>query len=237
MISPIIPTYNERENIKVLIPEIFKVFEENGIEGNLIIVDDNSPDGTALEVKKLEEKYPITLIKRNKKLGIGSAYTTGFKLALERKADIVFEMDADLSHNPREIPNFVKNLNKYDVVIGSRYVKGGKIDGWSLWRKIISRGANSIARIMLGLNIRDITSGYRAYKSEVLESIELDKIKSNGYAFQAEILFMAKENGFRIKEIPIEFIDRRKGKSKLSWIEIVNFFILCTKLCLDRIIR
>ncbi|OYT39691.1 MAG: hypothetical protein B6U86_04985, partial [Candidatus Altiarchaeales archaeon ex4484_43] len=135
-VSVVIPTYNERENIKGLIPEISDVFEKNGINGNLIVIDDSSPDGTAREVENLRERYPIVLIKRGQKLGIGSAYVTGFKKAMDLNSDIIFEMDADFSHDPEYIPEFVKSLNNYDLVLGSRYIKGGEIENWSLWRKM-----------------------------------------------------------------------------------------------------
>ncbi|HIE34141.1 MAG TPA: polyprenol monophosphomannose synthase [Candidatus Altiarchaeales archaeon] len=243
MISIIIPTYNERENIKILIPKIFEVLESNSLKGNLIIVDDSSPDGTALEVERLKNKYPverlknkypIELIKRKSKLGIGSAYIAGFKKALEEGADIIFEMDADLSHDPAKIPEFIKSLENSDIVLGSRYINGGRVEGWNIWRKTVSKGANKIAKLLLSLEAMDITSGYRAYKSKVLKVINLKGINSSGYAFQVELLFKAKQHGFRIKEIPITFVDRRHGKSKLSKIEIINFFILCFGLCIKR---
>ena len=234
-VSVVIPTYNERENIKGLIHEISDVFEKNGIDGNLIVIDDSSPDGTAREVENLKEGYPIVLIKRGQKLGIGSAYVTGFKKAIDLNSEIIFEMDADFSHDPEYIPEFVKNLNNYDLVLGSRYIKGGKIENWALWRKIVSRGANILARILLGLKVNDITTGYRAYRKEALQGIDLDKIKSNGYEFQAEILFRVVEKGFRIKEIPIVFVDRRTGRSKLSKIEIINFFIFCIRTGVGRL--
>jgi len=235
-ISIIIPTYNEKENISKLIPQIFDVFTRNGINGSLIVVDDSSPDNTAKEVKKLKERYSIRLIERKGKQGLGSAYITGFKKAIDLGSDIIFEMDADFSHDPEYIPEFVKFMEDYDMVLGSRYIKGGKIENWALWRKIVSRGANFIAGLLLGLNVRDITTGYRAYKAEVLRRIDLDEIRSNGYAFQAEILFRVKEKDFEVKEIPIMFVDRKKGESKLSKTEIIRFFILCINLGIKRII-
>ena len=234
-VSVVIPTYNERENIKDLIHEISDVFEKNGIDGNLIVIDDSSPDGTAREVENLRERYPIVLIKRGQKLGIGSAYVTGFKKAIDLNSDIIFEMDADFSHDPEYIPEFVKSLNNYDLVLGSRYIKGGEIENWSLWRKMMSKGANILARILLGLKVNDITTGYRAYRKETLQGIDLDKIKSNGYEFQAEILFRVVERGFGVKEIPIVFVDRRAGRSKLSKIEIINFFIFCIRTGVGRL--
>jgi len=236
-VSIVIPTYNERENIGELIPEIFEVFGENRINGNLIVIDDNSPDGTSREVEKLRDRYPIVLIKREQKLGIGSAYITGFRKAMDLNSDIIFEMDADFSHDPRYTLEFIKSLNDSDIVLGSRYIRGGKVENWSLWRKMVSKGANILARILLGLKVNDITTGYRAYRKEVLQEIDLDKIKSNGYGFQAEILLRVKGKGFKVKEIPITFIDRRGGKSKLSKIEIIDFFTFCVGRGIRRLIH
>jgi dolichol-phosphate mannosyltransferase len=228
-VSVVIPTYNERENIKELVPEIFEVFRKNGIKGNLIVVDDSSPDGTAGEVERLGEKYPIILVKRDGKQGIGSAYVAGFRKALEIKSDAIFEMDADLSHDPEYIPEFLGALEDSDMVLGSRYIKGGRIENWGHWRKMVSKGANITARVLLGLRINDVTTGYRAYKREVLRGMDLNQIKSGGYVFQAEILLKVMENGFRIKEVPITFVDRKKGTSKLSRKEMLNFLMFCLK--------
>jgi len=224
-VSIVIPTYNERENIERLLPEIFKIFD-----GDVIVVDDNSPDGTADAVEGLKRKFPITLVRRQEKGGIGSAYITGFRKALGQGADVIMEMDADFSHSPEEIPNFIREMKNYDLVLGSRYIKGGRIENWNFIRRMISKGGNYIARIFLGLDIRDITTGYRAYRREVLEGIDLAGIKSDGYAFQAEMLFRARERGFRIKEVPITFRDRAHGKSKLSRMEIIKFIVLCINL-------
>jgi len=223
--SIVIPTYNERENIERLLPEIFKIFD-----GNVIVVDDNSPDGTADAVDGLSGEFPVTLIRRREKKGIGSAYIAGFRKALDQGADVIMEMDADFSHMPKEIPNFIREMKNYDLVLGSRYIKGGRIENWNFIRRMISKGGNYIARIFLGLDIRDITTGYRAYRREVLEGIDLAGIKSDGYAFQAEMLFRARERGFRIKEVPITFRDRAHGKSKLSRMEIIKFIVLCINL-------
>lgn len=229
-VSIVIPTYNERKNIERLIAEIFRIFDKGGIDGSVIVVDDNSPDGTADSVEGLRGEFPVTLIRRREKKGIGSAYITGFRKALGQGADIIMEMDADFSHDPEEIPNFVKEIENSDVVIGSRYIGGGRIENWSFVRRIISKGANLVARILLGLDVEDVTAGYRAYRRETLEGIDLNSIKSNGYAFQAEMLFRAREGGFRIKETPITFRDRAHGKSKLSRTEIIKFIVLCINL-------
>jgi len=229
-VSVVIPTYNERENIERLMAEIFGIFDKGGIDGSVIVVDDNSPDGTADAVEGLKKEYPITLIRRHEKGGIGSAYITGFRKALEQGADVIFEMDADLSHDPNEIPNFMVDTKNFDLVLGSRYIEGGSIENWNFIRRLISKGGNIVARILLGMDINDITTGYRAYRREALEGIDLASIKSNGYAFQAEMLFRVSEMGLGIKEMPITFRDRVHGKSKLSRMEIIRFMVLCINL-------
>jgi len=198
-------------------------------KGNVIIVDDNSTDGTAEEVCRLADSYDIILISRHSKAGIGSAYIRGFKEAL-KTSDIIFEMDADLSHEPESIPLFLNMFPSHDVVIGSRYIPGGRIENWGLYRKSVSHGGNYLARKLLGLEISDITTGYRAYKKEVLSDIRLDSVKSDGYAFQAEILYRVWEKGYKIKEIPIVFRDRNAGRSKLSKVELVYFFSMCSRI-------
>ncbi|MFH1564692.1 MAG: polyprenol monophosphomannose synthase [bacterium] len=220
----IIPTYNEKENIENLIN---KIFGFNIANLNILIVDDNSPDGTGKIVRGLVEKYKnhLRLIQRSKKMGIGNAYICGFKYAIEKNADLIFEMDADFSHDPKYIPNFIEEIkNGNNVVIGSRKIKGGKIEGWNLERKFMSLGAMFFARIILGIKTKDVTSGYRCYKKKALLQINLDKIKSNGYAFQEEMIYLCEKKGFKIKEIPITFIDRKLGKSKLGHKDIFEFF-------------
>lgn len=224
----IIPTYNEKENLKKLVQEIFSL----GIEGlNLVVVDDGSPDGTGLIAKKLARTYPLFLIERQKKMGLGSAYRTGFKFALDRGADLIFEMDADGSHQPKEIPKFLAAIEQgAEVVIGSRRIPGGKIIGWNWQRKFYSWAAMGFSRLILGLKTKDVTSGFRCYRNKVLKSITLDKIKSQGYAWQEEMVWLCEKMGFKIKEIPITFIDRRAGHSKLGIKEIFEFFLIILKL-------
>lgn len=227
----VLPTYNERENIQKLIPRIFNVFRDNGVEGNLIVVDDNSPDGTFEVVDELGKEYPITLIERESKLGIGSAYIAGFKKALEDEADLIFEMDADLSHDPNYIPEFIEKIGEgFEVVVGSRRIKGGKVVGWNWYRKMISWGGNIIGKYIAGVNVDDLTSGYRVYTREVLDRIYLDKVESDGYGFQLEMLARSAYEGFNIGVIPIVFNDRHSGTSKLSRIEVINFFIMALKI-------
>lgn len=234
-VSIVLPTYNEKDNIKAIIPKIFEVFEKNKIEGNVIVVDDNSPDGTAEEVKKLQKNYSIDLIEREKKMGIGSAYVTGFRKAIKNKSDVVFEMDADYSHNPDHIPDFIEGMNKFDLIIGSRRIEGGKVIGWNWYRKAVSSGGNWIGRWISGIDVSDLTSGFRAYKKNVIESIDIDKIQSSGYAFQLEILARCLKKGFKVGATPIVFVDRRAGKSKLSKKELINFFLTATKIRLGMI--
>lgn len=224
----IIPTYNEAENIGDLIQAIFNL-EIPGI--NLVIIDDNSTDGTGKIIDEISKNYPIIPIHRPKKLGLGSAYLNGFKISIKQGADLVFEMDADFSHDPKDISRMIEAINSgADVAIGSRRIQGGKVVGWNLWRKFCSNGAMFFSRLILGLKTRDVTAGYRCYKRLVLESINLDKIKSNGYAFQEEMIYLCEKKGFLVKEVPVTFKDREKGKSKLNWKEIVHFFIIMLKL-------
>lgn len=211
----VIPTYNEAENIESL----FKKLQTIDF-CHVLVVDDNSSDGTAQLVKKWMKKTDkIHLIERSAKFGLGTAYVTGFKWALKRDYKYIFEMDADLSHDPVEIPNFIKKSKEgYDLVIGSRYMKGTiSVVGWDFRRLLLSKFANKYATTILGLGfLTDVTSGYRCYKREVLEKIELDSIRSNGYAFQIEMAYKAYKMGFRIAEIPIIFYERNSGSSKMN---------------------
>jgi len=207
------PTYNERKNIKQLVD---MVIGENP-ELYLLIVDDNSPDGTGEKVKKLQTDYKnLFLETRPKKSGLGTAYIFGFKWALEKKYDNIIQMDADLSHNPKDLPRMVNNLQKYDLVIGSRYINGISVVNWPLRRLMLSYGANAYSRVITGMPIMDGTGGFKAWKSSVLSSIDLDSVKSQGYSFQIEMNFRAWVKKFNIKEIPIIFSDRTIGQSKMS---------------------
>jgi dolichol-phosphate mannosyltransferase len=224
----VIPTYNEKENIAKLISKIFDLKIDNL---NIIVVDDNSPDKTADIVKKLQEKYKnLSLIKREGKLGLGSAYIAGFKKALELKADYIFEMDADFSHDPDDIPRMLEAIKNADLVIGSRKIKGGKVIGWGARRKFQSNGAMWFSRLLLNLKAKDVTAGFRCFRSEVLKKININSIKSNGYAFQEELLYRTQKNNFTIKEIPVIFVDRQEGQSKLSKKDILEFFSIIIKL-------
>ena len=209
----IIPTYNEMENIPNLIPKILQ--KDEGIE--VLIVDDNSPDGTAAfveEESKLNSR--VHLIKRNAKLGLGTAYIEGFKYALKNGYNFIFEMDADFSHNPKELINFLREIESADLVLGSRYKNGVNVVNWPMKRLLLSYFANVYTRIITGLPVKDATGGFKCFRREVLEAIDFNNVKSNGYAFQIEMTFKAWKKGFRIKEISITFIDRVKGTSKMS---------------------
>jgi dolichol-phosphate mannosyltransferase len=209
----ITPTYNEAINIPVLVPKVLR--QSTDIE--ILVIDDNSPDGTAAIVKNLQKTNPrVHLIERPRKMGLGTAYVVGFKYAIERKYDYVFEMDADFSHNPKELLNFLLKIQEYDLVIGSRYIRGVSVVYWPFRRLLLSYSANLYTRIITGLPVKDATSGFKCYRREVLESIDLDEIRSNGYAFQIEMNFKVWKKGFRLCEIPIIFVDRDKGESKMS---------------------
>lgn len=209
----IIPTYNELENIRKMIPDILGRYDDVDI----LIVDDNSPDGTGVYLEKLtHESDRIKLIKRPGKMGLGTAYIQGFKYALQNQYNYIFEMDADYSHDPKEIKNFLEVIKNYDLVLGSRYKTGVNVINWPMRRLMLSYFANSYTRLVTGLPVRDATGGFKCFRRKVLESIDLDSIKSNGYAFQIEMTFKAYKKGFRIVEIPIIFIDRFHGTSKMS---------------------
>jgi dolichol-phosphate mannosyltransferase len=221
----IIPTYNERENLQDLVPQILTVLNASGVNGSIIVVDDSSPDGTGDLAKELSAKHgKIIVITRKAKLGIGSAYKDGFRTALSLGFECLIEMDADGSHNPRFIPAFVEKLEEgYELVIGSRYIPGGKIPDWPLTRRIISKTTGFVTRSLFGLKTRDPTSGFRAYHATALSSIDLSKVASDGYAFQVEMVALCEKRRFRVCEIPIEFVDRWVGKSKLSGMEYLRF--------------
>jgi len=209
----IIPTYNEAQNVEKIVTEVLQQSEIVEV----LIVDDNSPDGTADLVKKMmENNTRVHLIQREKKMGLGTAYVAGFKYAIQHQFDFVFEMDADFSHNPKEIPIMLSKMDGCDLLIGSRYVKGVNVVNWPMKRLILSYSANIYTRVITGMPVHDATAGFKCYKRKVLEAIDLDSIRSNGYAFQIETNFLAWKKGFVIKEMPIVFVDRRVGVSKMN---------------------
>lgn len=233
-VAVVVPTYNERDNISQLVAKIEETLSSHSLPGYIIIVDDNSPDGTGAITESLSKLYGnIRVIHRTRKLGIGSAYREGFNQAMALNCTAVIEMDADLSHDPTLIPSLISQINKgYDVAVGSRYVKGGNILGWAWIRRFISGSANLLARSVLRLSISDVTSGYRAYRTSVLRELDLATVKSDGYVFQVEMIYRAQEGHFKISEIPITFVNRKLGKSKLGKTEILEYvkFIFLSKL-------
>ena len=212
----IIPTYNEKENIENIIRAVFN----QPLTFHVLIIEDGSPDGTASIVKKLQTEFPerLFMVERKGKLGLGTAYIAGFKWALEHGYEYVFEMDADFSHNPNDLPRLYDacaNMGA-DVAIGSRYVSGVNVVNWPIGRVLMSYFASKYVRFVLGVKIADTTAGFKCYRRQVLETIELDKIRFKGYAFQVEMKFTAYECGFKLKEVPIIFINRELGTSKMS---------------------
>jgi dolichol-phosphate mannosyltransferase len=209
----IIPTYNELENLPRLLPEVLL----KDINIDVLIIDDNSPDGTAAFIENEQKNNNrIHLIRRSSKQGLGTAYIAGFKFALQKDYQVIFEMDADFSHDPNEIPRFIEEIKNADVVLGSRYKNGVNVINWPMRRLLLSWFANIYTRVITGMPLHDATGGFKCFKREVLEAIDLNRVKSNGYAFQIEMNFKAWKKGFIIKEIPIIFVDRVKGSSKMS---------------------
>ena len=210
----VIPTYNEAENVSDIIHAVFN----HGEKFHVLIVDDSSPDGTASIVREIQQQHPeqLFLLERMGKMGLGTAYLDGFRFGLERGYGFIFEMDADFSHNPKDLPRFLEAMHDADMVVGSRYVKGGNIRNWSKYRIFLSYGASLYVRIITGMPFKDPTAGFICYRSELLRSLDFNKIKLKGYSFQIELKYYAFKKAFRIKEIPITFIDREKGVSKMN---------------------
>lgn len=212
----IIPTYNEKENIENIIQAVFSL--EKAF--NILIVDDGSPDGTADIVKTMQKTYPNRLFieERTGKLGLGTAYIHGFRWCLKNGYDYIFEMDADFSHNPKDLPRLYKACAEQgaDMSVGSRYTKGGRVKNWPFDRIFLSYGASLYVRMITFMNVKDPTAGFVCYTRKVLETLDLDKIKFIGYAFQIEMKFATHTSGFKIKEVPITFVDRIEGVSKMS---------------------
>jgi dolichol-phosphate mannosyltransferase len=213
----LIPTYNESENIEKLIRKIKAIIPQTAI----FVIDDNSPDGTAKIVRNLENEFlNLHLIFRKKKEGLGAAYINGVAIALKNNFDYIIMMDSDFSHDPSYIPIMLNSMKKFDVVIGSRYIKGGCIKNWPIHRKIMSFIANFMIRILLGSKVKDSTSGFRCIKSEILKKIDCSTIHSQGYSFLYEMLWRIERQKIKIKEIPITFVDRKFGQTKISQTEI-----------------
>ena len=218
----VIPTYNEKENIVTLVEAILKL----PFDISALIVDDNSPDGTGIIADELARKYDkVDVIHRKGKGGRGSACLAGFRYAASLDVDYIFEMDADLSHNPKEIPEFLEKIKNYDAVIGSRYAEGSRIINWGILRRIFSRLANFYAGLLLGIPITDYTNGYRCYRKEVLNDLDIDKIDSSGYIVLSEVAYQLARKGCTIGEVPTVFVNRRRGESNLSIKEITDAFV------------
>ena len=213
----VIPTYNEASNLSPIVGELRSLDVSNL---QILVVDDNSPDGTGDLADDLSRRYPgeFHVIHRSGKMGLGTAYIAGFRFVLEHGADRIVQMDADFSHSPSYIPRFLEELDGHDVVVGSRYAEGGQLDErWSFGRYLLSWWANSVyTRLILGVDVKDATAGFKCWKREVLEAIDLDSIKSGGYVFQVEMAYVTEKLGFRVLEVPIYFEDRRIGQSKMD---------------------
>ncbi|MDD5363166.1 MAG: polyprenol monophosphomannose synthase [Ignavibacteria bacterium] len=231
----VIPTYNEAENIANIIPAVLaKTTPE--YQFNVLVVDDNSPDGTAGLVENLNSKN-VFIIKREKKSGLGTAYLVGFKYAIEHKFDYVFEMDADFSHDPKYLPEFLEKMEAgYDLVVGSRYTNGISVVNWPISRLFLSYFANIYTKIITGMKVKDTTAGFMCYDVKKLARINLDNVRSNGYSFQIEMKFKYYVRKYKITEIPILFIDRRAGMSKMSKKVVYEAFFIVWKLKLKSLI-
>jgi dolichol-phosphate mannosyltransferase len=222
----IVPTYNEVANVATVVEATFRALPDAGI----LIVDDGSPDGTAARVEELSAERPaLHLLRRHAKSGLGSAYRAGFAWGLEHGYDVMVEMDADLSHDPAALPGLLAPIaDGHEVVIGSRYVPGGSIPKWTFGRHLLSKGGNLYASAMLGLGVADSTAGFRAYAATVLSRIALDRVRAEGYGFQIEMVHQVLEHGGQVTEVPIRFVDRVEGKSKMSMHIVVEALLLVT---------
>jgi dolichol-phosphate mannosyltransferase len=231
----VLPTYNEAENIDRVVRRIRKALAA----ATVLVVDDGSPDGTADIAERIgKELGNIEVLRRHEKSGLGSAYRAGFRWGLERGFDVCVEMDADLQHEPEALPGLVGPLTEgHGLVIGSRYVQGGSIPDWTWHRRLLSRGGNIYASLLLGLGVTDSTAGFRAYSASVLESIDLDRIRAEGYGFQIEMTYQAKRSGASVVEIPIRFLDRVDGESKMSMFIVVEALGLVTWWGVQRLVE
>lgn len=231
-VTVVIPTYNERENLATLVPRILALGDAFGI----LVVDDNSPDGTGAIADQLATAHPgrVQVLHRPRKEGIGRAYIAGFQAALATDPALIVEMDADHSHNPDDLPRLVAATRDYDLVLGSRYVPGGRTVGWPLHRQLISRVGGRYARLVLGVPIHDPTGGFKVFRRATLEAIDLPTIHSDGYCFQIETTYRALRRGFRVTELPITFTDRVAGKSKLSRRVVFEAMLVVWKLRFER---
>ncbi len=216
-VSVCLPTYNERETLEPVVRALGRVFAASALNARVLVVDDASPDGTGAIADALARELPwVDVLHRERKEGLGPAYLAGFRRVLAGDAGVVLEMDADLSHDPGDVPRLVAATADADVVIGSRYVEGGGVRNWGRVRRVVSRGGCLYAQAVLGLGVKDSTSGFKCFRREVLEALPLDRISTKGYAFQIETTYRAVRAGFRVVEVPITFADRESGRSKMS---------------------
>ena len=225
----VIPTYNEAETIPSLISELFEKIKQLVEKLDILIIDDSSPDGTADIVRELGTKYEkITVIQRPKKMGLGAAYKEGFRYVLEKlDSELVLQMDADHSHQPSEIPNMLEKIKNFDFLVASRHVEGSDVIGWGIGRKATHSIAGAIARICAKIEIKDSTSGFRMFKKKTLEKVNFNKIRSDGFAFQIEVLHQLKQLGMKGLEVPTVFVNRTEGSSKMGSSEMMQFITMC----------
>jgi len=213
----ILPTYNEAENIEPLVRAVLPHLASAGVEHTILVVDDNSPDGTGAIADRLaEELAPVRVLHRPQKQGLGRAYLAGFGVALAEGADLILEMDSDFSHDPADVPRLLAATGAADLVLGSRYVPGGGVEDWGIVRRMLSRGGSAYARLVLGVPVRDLTGGFKCFHRRVLETIDLDGVHADGYGFQIELTYRAVQAGFTVAEVPITFRERRVGRSKMT---------------------
>jgi dolichol-phosphate mannosyltransferase len=230
----VLPTYNEVHTIE----QVLRRIQAATPDVETLVVDDSSPDGTAdLAEKVAEDLGTVYVLRRETRYGLGAAYRAGFAWGLEHGADVLVEMDADLSHDPAALPTLLAGMVTHDLVIGSRYMPGGSIPQWSLPRRLLSRGGNWYSALMLGVKIRDLTSGYRALRADLVRSLDMDTVRADGYGFQIEVAYRAAQAGARVQEVPIRFVDRELGVSKMSGAIVVEALMLVTRLGLSRMWR
>ena len=212
-----LPTYNERENLEPMLRRLGEVFAANGLGARVLVIDDGSPDGTGEIADRLAAELAyVDVLHRERKEGLGPAYLAGFRRVLEGDADLVLELDCDFSHDPSDVPRLVAAAGSADVVLGSRYVRGGGTRNWGLGRRVVSRAGCLYARLVLGVRIQDLTGGFKCFHRRVLETIDLDAVRTKGYAFQIELTYRALRAGYQVVEVPIVFADRELGGSKMS---------------------
>ena len=213
----ILPTYNEAENIEPLVRAVLLQLASAGVEHTILVVDDNSPDGTGAIADRLaEELAEVRVLHRPQKQGLGRAYLAGFGVALAEGADLILEMDSDFSHDPADVPRLLAATGAADLVLGSRYVPGGGVEDWGFVRRMLSRGGSAYARLLLGVPVRDLTGGFKCFHRRVLETIDLEGVHADGYGFQIELTYRAVQAGFTVAEVPITFRERRVGRSKMT---------------------